>query len=226
MVKTNWVTNLDAQQISRLKEHILVADRIWKAGHNVRQSQVAYEDLLTAKEKAPSSKQEQKRRTTTFILAPYTPPLNMPLGNGSRTTSPSGEEPQGPSSLVDNDLELEAEFPSDMVTEMQEGAAKRARRMVIRCTIGGRLTIKALNDYLKLHLSTSFILATLLTRGFFEALFSNEEGAKTTWKITAVEWCGMNFSFSRYVSNFDANAQGVEALLTHKIKVQYLDLHE
>jgi hypothetical protein len=38
MVKTNWVTNLDAQQISRLNERILVADRIWKAGHNARQS--------------------------------------------------------------------------------------------------------------------------------------------------------------------------------------------
>jgi hypothetical protein len=88
---------------------------------------------------------------------------------------------------VDNDLELEAEFSSDMVAEMQEGATKKAQRMVIRRTIKSRPTIKALNNCLKLHLPTFFILATLLTRGFFEAFFSNEEGAKMTRKITAVE---------------------------------------
>ncbi len=37
MVKTNWVTDLDAQQISRLNEHILVADRIQKVGRNACQ---------------------------------------------------------------------------------------------------------------------------------------------------------------------------------------------
>ncbi|CAK9271837.1 unnamed protein product [Sphagnum jensenii] len=37
---------------------------------------------------------------------------------------------------------------------------------------------------------------------------------------------GLSLSFSRYNSNFDANAQGVEALLTHTVKVQFPDLHE
>jgi hypothetical protein len=74
--------------------------------------------------------------------------------------------------------------------------------MVIR----GRLTIKVLNDYLKFHLLTSFVLATLLTCDFFEVLFSNEEGAKATQKITLVEWNDMNFFFSKYVSNFNSNA--------------------
>jgi hypothetical protein len=41
-----------------------------------------------------------------------------------------------------------------------------------------------------------------------------------------VEWSGMNFFFSRYVSNFDANAQGMKVLLTHTVKVQFPDLHE
>jgi hypothetical protein len=59
--------------------------------------------------------------------------------------------------------------------------------MVIRRTIKGKLTIKVLNDCLKLHSPTSFVLATLLTRGFFEALFSNEKRAKATWKITSVK---------------------------------------
>jgi len=41
-----------------------------------------------------------------------------------------------------------------------------------------------------------------------------------------VEWNGLSLSFSRYNPNFDANAQGTEVLLTHTIKVQFLDLHE
>jgi hypothetical protein len=47
---------------------------------------------------------------------------------------------------------------------------------------------------LKLHLLTYFVSSTLVTHDFFEALFSNEK-AKTTWKITLVEWSGMNFYF-------------------------------
>lgn len=191
----------------------------------VATGQVAREDLSTAKEKAPSSKHAHKRRIAAFTTAPYTLPLNKPLGSRSGTASPPGEEPQGPSPM-DNDLELEAEFPSDMVAEMQEGAARKARRMALGRTIGGRPTIKVLNDCLKLHLATSFVSATLLTRVFFEALFSNKKGAKTTWKITMVNWSSMSFFFSRYVSNFDASAQGAKALLTHTVKVQFPDLHE
>jgi hypothetical protein len=191
----------------------------------VATSQVACENLSTPEEKAPSSKQEQKRRTTSFTFAPYIPPFITPLGNKSIIASPSGEEPQGPSP-VDNDLELEAEFPLDMVVEMQEGAAKNTQRMVIGQTIESRLTIKVLNDCLKLHLPTSYISTTLLTRGFFEALLSDEEGTKMTRKITTVEWSDMSFFFSKNVSNFDASIQGAEALLTHTIKIQFPDLHE
>ncbi|CAK9858892.1 unnamed protein product [Sphagnum jensenii] len=39
-------------------------------------------------------------------------------------------------------------------------------------------------------------------------------------------WNGLSLSFSRYNLNFDANAQGAEALLTHTIKVQFPDLHD
>jgi len=56
--------------------------------------------------------------------------LNTPLGNGSGLFSPLGEEPQGPSP-VDNDLELDVDFLLDMVEVMQEGVARKARRMVI-----------------------------------------------------------------------------------------------
>ncbi len=81
---------------------------------------------------------------------------------------------------MDNDLDLDVDFLLDMVVEMQKGAAKKARKMVIERTIENKLTIKVLNDGLKLHLPISFVSATLLTCGFFEALFSDEEGAKVT----------------------------------------------
>jgi hypothetical protein len=79
---------------------------------------------------------------------------------------------------------------------------------------------------LKLHLLASFISATFLTRGYFLILFGNEEGAISTRKLTTVEWSGLSLSFLRYTPNFDASAQGAEALFTHRIKVQFPDLHE
>jgi hypothetical protein len=69
-------------------------------------------------------------------------------------------------------------------------------------------------------------LTTLLTQGYCEVLFADEEGAKATQRITTVEWSGLNLSFSRYVPNFDSKVQGAEALLSHSIKVQFPDLHE
>jgi len=36
----------------------------------------------------------------------------------------------------------------------------------------------------------------------------------------------MNFFLSRYVSNFNSNTQGVEVMLTHTVKVQFLNPHE
>jgi hypothetical protein len=67
---------------------------------------------------------------------------------------------------------------------------------------------------------------TLLTRGYFEVLFANEEGVKVAWKTSAVEWGGLQLSFSKYVPNFDSNAQGAEILFSKSIKVQFLNLHE
>jgi hypothetical protein len=97
--------------------------------------------------------------------------------------------------------------------------------MVIGRTLGGRATFKTLHECLKLHLPVFFILVTLLTRGYFLILFENE-GAMATRKLTSVEWSGLSLSFSRYTPNFDASAQGAEALLTHTIKVQFPNLHE
>jgi hypothetical protein len=79
---------------------------------------------------------------------------------------------------------------------------------------------------LKLHLPATFVSTTLLTRGFFLILFEDEKGATSTKKLASVEWNGLSLSFSRYNPNFDSNAQRVDALFTHMIKVQFLDLHD
>jgi hypothetical protein len=83
------------------------------------------QDHSTAKAKASSSKFTQRRQLTTPALAPSTPPLIAPTGNGTGSTPPSGEEPQG-LSPVDYELKLEADFPLKMVLEMQEGAVRKA----------------------------------------------------------------------------------------------------
>lgn len=107
---------------------------------------------------------------------------------------------------MDYSLEIKAEFSADMVLEMRGNAAKKARRTVIGRILGRRATFKALHECLKLHLPTTFISATLFTRGYFLVLFENKEGAIYTRKLTTVEWSGFSFSFSRYMPNFDASA--------------------
>ncbi|CAM6017309.1 unnamed protein product [Sphagnum balticum] len=186
---------------------------------------VAREDLSATKEKDPSERTESRRRSNTFSATPPNPALIMRPGSGPGTTAPMGVDPQGPSS-VDYSLELEAEFPQDMVIEMQGTAAKKTHKTIIGRTLGGRATFKALHECLKLHLPTSYTSTTLLTRGYFLILFENEEGAISTRKLTTIEWSGLSLSFSRFSLDFDASAQGAEALLTHTIKVQFLDLHE
>jgi hypothetical protein len=187
--------------------------------------QVAREDHSAAKAKLSSSKHTQRRKPTTLASTPSTPPLIVPPSNGIGSGPPSGKEPQGPSP-VDYELKLKADFPSEMVLKMQEGVVRKAQKMVIKKAMGSKPTIKALQDCLKLHLPASYTSVTLLTRGFFEVLFTDEEGAKSTMKITAVEWSGLNLSFSRYIPNFDTSVQGAETLLSHTIKVQFLNLRE
>jgi hypothetical protein len=115
---------------------------------------VASEELSIARGKDPRKRSEPRGRSDTFSAAPPNPALIMHLGKGPGTTAPMGADPQGPSP-VDYSLELEVEFPHDMVLEMQGNAAKKARKMVIGRTLGGRATFKALHECLKLHLPTS-----------------------------------------------------------------------
>ncbi len=57
--------------------------------------QVAQEDHSTVKAKVSSSKLMQRKKLTTPASAPSAPPLTAPPGNGTGSTPPSGEEPQG-----------------------------------------------------------------------------------------------------------------------------------
>jgi hypothetical protein len=41
--------------------------------------------------------------------------------------------------------------------------------------------------------------------GYFEILFEDEDGARATRKLAAVEWSGWAFSFSKYSANFRPN---------------------
>ncbi|CAM6009345.1 unnamed protein product [Sphagnum balticum] len=144
-----------------------------------------------------------------------------------RCCLPRGETAQGPlPSLVDYSMVVEANFPIDLVLMMKENAAKKVRRTVIGMTLGGKATLKSLLDCFKLPLLIPLVSITLLTRGYFEILFEEEEGAKATRRLTAIEWSGLCFSFSCYAPNFDASSQGAEAQLTHAIKVQFPDLHD
>ncbi len=183
------------------------------------------EDLSATRAKVPRKRGSQCKDLISSVKTPSLHTLITQPGSGSGAAPPDGEASQGPS-LVDYNLEIEADFPKELVLTMQENATKKARRTVIGRTLGGRATFKMLLNCLKLHLPAPLVSTTLLTRGYFEILFEDEEGAKTTRRLTAVEWSNLHLSFSRYISNFNTSSQGAEVQLTHAIKVQFPNLHE
>ncbi|CAM6003600.1 unnamed protein product [Sphagnum balticum] len=166
------------------------------------------------------------RKKQTAPLVRENPPTSLDalLGNGTGASSPSGEDTQGPSP-VDYNREIKAEFPPTMVIELQRNVTLRARKTVIGRTLAGRASFKDLQDCLRLHLPAPFLTVTLLTRGYFEVLFEEEEGAKAARRLAAVEWSGWALSFSKYSALFRPNEHGAETFLTHSIKVQFPDLH-
>jgi len=184
-------------------------------------------DLFAARAKAPKARNSQRKNLSNSVITPSPHSLIEQPGTRTGAASPEGETAQGPSaSPVDYSLEVEVDLPRDLVSTMKESAAKKTRRTVIGRTLGGRVMLKSLLDCLKLHLPIPLVSITLLTRGYFEILFEEEEGAKATRRLTAIKWSGLSLSFSHYAPNFDASAQGAEAQLTHAIRVQFPDLHE
>ncbi len=167
----------------------------------------------------------QRKDSVSSVTTPSLHTLIAQPGSGSGAASPDGEASQGPSP-VDYNLEIEVDFPKELVLTMQENATKKARRTIIGRTLGGRATFKMLLNCFKLHLLAPLVSIAFLTRGYFEKKFEDEEGAKATRRLAAVEWSDLCLSFLRYILNFDASSQGAEAQLTHAIKVQFPDLHK
>ncbi|CAK9868600.1 unnamed protein product [Sphagnum jensenii] len=95
---------------------------------------VAREVLSAAKESDPSTRTDQRRRLVTSSHTPPNPTLSTHPSKGPGTIAPTGADPQGPLP-IDFSLEIEAEFPQDMVTEMQGNAAKKARRMGVEALL-------------------------------------------------------------------------------------------
>jgi len=66
----------------------------------------------------------QKKTLTTPASTPSTPPLIAPPSNGTGSTPPSSEEPQG-LSPIDYELKLKVDFPPEMVLKMQDSAIRK-----------------------------------------------------------------------------------------------------
>ncbi len=201
-----------------------LAQRTTKLFESSHPPQAVREGLSSTKATAPSARTAQRRISAPAEKVPLPPPLIANPGSGPGAPSFSGEATQGPSH-VDYSLEIEADFPSEMVIEMQRNAVQKAHKTVIGRTLGGRASFKALQDCLKLHLPMPFSTITLLTRGYFEILFEDEDRARATRKLAVVEWSGWALSFSKYLANFRPKEQGIEMLLMHSVKVQFPDLH-
>jgi hypothetical protein len=132
------------------------------------------EDLSAARAKAPRMRGTQRKNSINSVTTPSLQTLIAQPGSGTGAASPDGEASQGPSP-INYKLEIEVDFPKELVLTMQENATKKARRTVIGRTLGGRTTFKTLLDCLKLHLPDPLVSIALLTRGYFEILFEDED---------------------------------------------------
>jgi hypothetical protein len=83
---------------------------------------------------ASGARNTRKNQAAPPVREPPHPSLNAFPGSGSRISSPTGEDTQGPS-RVDYTLEIETIFPLDMVLDMQKCAVQRARKTVIGRTL-------------------------------------------------------------------------------------------
>jgi len=110
--------------------------------------QLEREDLSAARAKAPKMRGTQRKNSISSVTTPSLQTLIAQLGSGTGAASLDGEASQGPSP-IDYNLEIEANFPKELVLMMQENMAKKARRTVIGRTLGGRATFKTLLDCFK-----------------------------------------------------------------------------
>jgi hypothetical protein len=130
----------------------------------VATGQTEREDLSAVKAKALRKRGLHRKDSISSVTTPSLHTLIAQPGSGIGAAPPEGEASQGPSP-VDYNLEIEVDFPKDLVLTMQGNATKKARRTVIGRTLGGRTTFKTLLECLKLHLPAPLVSITLLTRG-------------------------------------------------------------
>ncbi|CAK9854806.1 unnamed protein product [Sphagnum jensenii] len=91
------------------------------------------EDLSYARAPASGARTTQKRQAAPAVRERPPPSLNAHPGSGPGAPSLLGEGTQGPSP-IDYNLEIEADFPPDMVLDMQRSAAQKAHKTVqARC---------------------------------------------------------------------------------------------
>ncbi len=129
------------------------------------------EDLSAARAKALRMRGMQRKNSISSVTNPSLQTLITQPGSKTCATSPDGEASQGPSP-IDYNLEIEADFPKELVLTMQENAAKKARKNVIGKTLGGRATFKTLLD-------SNYISRLLSSR----SLSSQEDISKSCSKL-------------------------------------------
>jgi hypothetical protein len=104
-------------------------------------------NLSAAKAKAPKARNSQRKNSSNSMITPSPHSLIVQPGTGTSAASPEGEAAQGPlPSPIDYSLEVEADFPINLVLMMKENTAKNARKTVIGRTLRGRATLKFLFD--------------------------------------------------------------------------------
>ncbi len=93
-------------------------------GRNSKTSEIAVaarqlerEDLSAARAKTSRKRGTQRKDSISLVKTPYLHTLIAQQGSGSSATPPDGEASQGPSP-VDYNLEIEADFPKELVLTM------------------------------------------------------------------------------------------------------------
>ncbi len=97
--------------------------------------------------------------------------------------------------------------------------------MVIMRCIGCNLSFNDIKECVQFYLHEFFKLVTLLMRGFLEITFTKEIRVMATRKLVTIKWNGFSFCFYKWIKHFNASSQGAKQLLTHMIKIQFLNIN-
>jgi hypothetical protein len=99
---------------------------------------------------------------------------------------------------VDEDFVLKMDIPNECLELTLTNMVTQTKKMLIQKLMGKILPFKELKDCLELHLHQSFYSIKLLTRGFFEVVFLEEEGTTRVRVMAVVEWEGLSMNFFKW----------------------------